>query len=396
MNAPASSASPPRPSCRLFPPGSCRSRRRAPLSWPRSAARPSSRCVYLSDALGRVLAEPVTSTTDLPPWDNSAMDGYAVRAADTAGATEDGPVRLEVVGEVRAGQAPEVEVPRGGAVRIATGAPVPPRADAVVPVELTTPLDATGAPAGPRGRDATGPVPAAILVHATVEKGGSIRRAGSDLARGATILETGTVVTAAGDRPGGRRRRPAAVGTPATPGPRPRDRRRGEAGRTGAGSGGHPRRQRPRHLGARRCSRRPVLRPRDRQGPDRGRRFAAVRRSHRRRRCDRRVGWGVGRAVRRRQARVREDRPDRSLAGRRAAGQAVRFRHRGPAGWRPDAPVRPSRQPGLELRDIRVVRPSRHSRTRRPPAPIASCGRSIGPSSTRLSRRVTADGPSSA
>jgi molybdopterin molybdotransferase len=154
--------------------------------------------VYLSDALGRVLAEPVTSTTDLPPWDNSAMDGYAVRAADTAGATEDGPVRLDVAGEVRAGQPPEVEVSRGDAVRIATGAPVPPRADAVVPVELTTPLDANGDPAGPRGRDATGPIPAAILVHSAVERGGSIRRAGSDLAGGATILEAGRVITAAG------------------------------------------------------------------------------------------------------------------------------------------------------------------------------------------------------
>jgi molybdopterin molybdotransferase len=153
--------------------------------------------VHLFDALGRVLAEPVISTTDLPPWDNSAMDGYAVRAADTAGAAEDGPVRLDVVGEVRAGQPPEVEVLRGGAVRIATGAPVPPGADAVVPVELTTPLDASGA-TGPRGRDATGPIPAAILVHATVDRGGSIRRAGSDLASGATILEAGRVVTAAG------------------------------------------------------------------------------------------------------------------------------------------------------------------------------------------------------
>ena len=82
--------------------------------------------VFLSEALGRVVAESVTSTTALPPWDNSAMDGYAIRAADTAGATEDAPVRLEVVGEVRAGMAPDGEVPRGGAIRIATGAPIPP------------------------------------------------------------------------------------------------------------------------------------------------------------------------------------------------------------------------------------------------------------------------------
>ena len=82
---------------------------------------------YLSAAAGRVLAEAVVSTTALPPWDNSAMDGYAVRAADTAGATDDEPVRLEVTGEVRAGSAPDVELRRGTAIRIATGAPVPPR-----------------------------------------------------------------------------------------------------------------------------------------------------------------------------------------------------------------------------------------------------------------------------
>ena len=58
---------------------------------------------YLSEAVGRVLAEPVVSTTALPPWDNSAMDGYAVRCTDTAGATEEAPARLEVIGEVRAG-----------------------------------------------------------------------------------------------------------------------------------------------------------------------------------------------------------------------------------------------------------------------------------------------------
>jgi molybdopterin molybdotransferase len=152
---------------------------------------------YLSEARGRVLAEPVVSTTALPPWDNSAMDGYAVRAADTTGATEDRPVRLEVVGEVRAGSAPDVEVRRGTAVRIATGAPLPARADAVVQVELTTPLDERGEPSGPRGRDAGGPLPASCLVHAAVEPGAAVRRAGSDLAAGVTILEPGRTLTAA-------------------------------------------------------------------------------------------------------------------------------------------------------------------------------------------------------
>jgi molybdopterin molybdotransferase len=125
------------------------------------------------------------------------MDGYAIRAADVAAATEGGPARLDVVGEVRAGQAPDVTVRRGTAVRIATGAPVPPGADAVVPVEGTTPLHATGEAAGPRGRDATGPLPAAILVHTAIPVGGSIRRAGSDLAAGAPLLGAGTVLTPA-------------------------------------------------------------------------------------------------------------------------------------------------------------------------------------------------------
>jgi len=150
---------------------------------------------YVSEALGRVLAEPVVSTTALPPWDNSAMDGYAIRSADVAEATEDAPVRLEVVGDIAAGRAPDVEVRRATAVRIATGAPVPAGATAVVPVEATTPLDAGGV-AGPRGRDATGPLPAACLVHEAVRAGGSIRKAGSDLAQGVTVLEVGRALSA--------------------------------------------------------------------------------------------------------------------------------------------------------------------------------------------------------
>ncbi len=147
------------------------------------------------DALGRVVAAPVVAATSLPPWDNAAMDGYAIRAADTTAASEDRPVRLAVVGEVRAGAAPDAAVPPGAALRIATGAPMPPGADAVVPVEGTTPVDAAGN-RGPRGRDASGPLPAACLVHVAVPAGGSIRRAGSDLRRGDVVLEGGAVLTA--------------------------------------------------------------------------------------------------------------------------------------------------------------------------------------------------------
>ena len=153
--------------------------------------------VYLADAPGRILAEDVMSLTALPPWDNSAMDGYAIRAADVATATETSPVRLEVIGEVRAGRAAEQAVARGSAIRIATGAPLPPGADAVVQVELTTPAATDGTPAGERGRDATGPLPPAVLVHAAVTAGSSIRRAGGDLPDAATILRAGTRVTPA-------------------------------------------------------------------------------------------------------------------------------------------------------------------------------------------------------
>lgn len=147
-------------------------------------------------ALGRVLADPVSAATSLPPWDNSAMDGYAIRAEDVADAGETSPARLVVVGEVRAGGMPDVRVLEGTAVRIATGAPVPPGADAVIPVEQTTPIDAVGA-AGPRGREATGPLPAACLVHEALLAGANIRRAGSDVTAGQMVAKAGDVVTPA-------------------------------------------------------------------------------------------------------------------------------------------------------------------------------------------------------
>lgn len=147
-------------------------------------------------SLGRVVAEPVVARVSLPPWANSAMDGYALRAADTEAAREDAPIQMQVIGDIRAGAAPEVQVLPGTAARIATGARLPEGADAVVPVELTTPLDAGGRP-GPRGRDATGPVPAACLVHKAVPVGGSVRDAGSDLEAGAALLQPGSGMTAA-------------------------------------------------------------------------------------------------------------------------------------------------------------------------------------------------------
>jgi molybdopterin molybdotransferase len=154
--------------------------------------------IATTDGLGRVLATPVVAAVSLPPWDNSAMDGYTVQAADTAGASEEAPVRLTVTGDVPAGRAATETVQPGAAFRIATGAPVPTGADAVVQVEWTTPLDADDRP-GERGRDASGPLPAAILVHQAAEPGTAIRPRGSDLEEGTTLLEPG------------RRLRPSAI-----------------------------------------------------------------------------------------------------------------------------------------------------------------------------------------
>jgi molybdopterin molybdotransferase len=153
-----------------------------------------SESVAVGAGLWRVLAEPVVAATSLPPWDNSAMDGYAIRSADTAGASEQAPSPLRVVGEVRAGAAPDVAVDPGTAVRIATGARLPAGADAVIPVEQTTPVDAQGR-AGDRGRDAAGPLPATVLVHVTVAPGGSIRRVASDLSAGSVVLAAGAALT---------------------------------------------------------------------------------------------------------------------------------------------------------------------------------------------------------
>lgn len=149
--------------------------------------------VALSNSLGRVLAADVAAATDLPPWDNSAMDGYAIRSADVAGATEAAPVLLRVAGEVAAGSASETAVLPGRALRIATGAPMPPGADAVVAVEQTTPLGADGS-AGPRGREATGPLPARIRVHEATLPGRSVRRRASDLQLGRVVLAAGRAI----------------------------------------------------------------------------------------------------------------------------------------------------------------------------------------------------------
>jgi len=138
-------------------------------------------------ALGQVLAEDVTASFDIPPLDNTAMDGYAVRAVDTSGAEADRPVQLEVIGEVAAGYEFQGNVRRGTAVRIMTGAPVPPGADAIVPFEETDePFEK--APAGTRH------LAVSVRVFKEAQPGANIRRSGEDVHEGQVVVAKGTVL----------------------------------------------------------------------------------------------------------------------------------------------------------------------------------------------------------
>ena len=100
--------------------------------------------VAITDALGCVLAAPVVSAEAVPPFANTAMDGFAVQAADTASV----PARLRVIGTLAAGAAPTIPVGKGEAIRIMTGAPVPPGADAIVPVVAADKISARPAIVG--------------------------------------------------------------------------------------------------------------------------------------------------------------------------------------------------------------------------------------------------------
>ena len=138
-------------------------------------------------ALGQVLAEDVVSPFSIPPLDNTAMDGYAVQAASTAGASPSSPVVLEVVGELAAGYLFEGQVGPGQAVRIMTGAPVPAGADAIVPFEETE-EEAHGAPSEARRLQET------VRVLKAARPGANIRHAGEDIRQGETVLRRGTVL----------------------------------------------------------------------------------------------------------------------------------------------------------------------------------------------------------
>lgn len=133
--------------------------------------------VPLGEVLGRTLAAPLVAPVDQPPWDNSAMDGFAARSADILGASEAQPIRLSVVDSIAASQFPSRGLGRGEASRIMTGAPVPAGADCVVRIEHTRPGNG-----------------AAVDVVSDGDAGRNIRRRGEDVRRGETVLSPGIVL----------------------------------------------------------------------------------------------------------------------------------------------------------------------------------------------------------
>lgn len=132
--------------------------------------------VPLADALGHVLAAAVHADEPLPRWDNSSMDGYAVRQADVVGASADRPAMLPVVADLPAGTAQDARLRAGTAMRIMTGAPVPPGADTIVPVEDTD--GGTGS----------------VRITAAPQVGVYVRRAGGDVRPGDLVMDAGTLL----------------------------------------------------------------------------------------------------------------------------------------------------------------------------------------------------------
>ena len=137
----------------------------------------SSERVALLSSRGRVLAEEIVADIPIPPFSNSAVDGYAVIAGDTLGATDSNPIQLLEAGEILAGEVSETRVKSGSATRIMTGAPVPDGANAIVMIEDTTRLTS--------GR---------VEIREEASEGQHIRYAGEDVKRGETILSPGALI----------------------------------------------------------------------------------------------------------------------------------------------------------------------------------------------------------
>jgi molybdopterin molybdotransferase len=142
--------------------------------------------VPIMESLGQVLAEDIISDIDVPPLDNSAMDGYAVRSEDTRGASENTPKILKVIDTVLAGSISQKEVVPGTAIRIMTGAPIPTGANSVVQFEDTDDQKRKDTPANQRATQ--------VAVFSETKPGQSIRLEGEDIAKGKVVLKKGTVI----------------------------------------------------------------------------------------------------------------------------------------------------------------------------------------------------------
>lgn len=138
---------------------------------------PPSEAVHISHSLGRVLAEKILSPEDLPEFDRSTMDGYAVRSSDTFGAAESRPALLTIVGDILMGSMPERGIGKGEAMKIATGGALPQGADAVVMFEQSQPVDEKS-----------------IDVVKAVAPQENVSRVGDDMRKGETVLARGHVI----------------------------------------------------------------------------------------------------------------------------------------------------------------------------------------------------------
>lgn len=132
----------------------------------------------LASARGRVVASAIVSTADVPPFSRAAMDGYAIRAADTAGASPSTPRTLSCIEEIFTGQMPQRTIAAGECAAVATGAPMPAGADAVIMVEETTAIGVL------------------VSVMATVQPRQNVGAQGADIGTGQTVIEDGTVLNA--------------------------------------------------------------------------------------------------------------------------------------------------------------------------------------------------------
>ena len=153
----------------------------------------------LGDAQGLVLAQDIVATFNIPPLANTGMDGYALRALDTTGATYDAPIELKVIGYLPAGTVFDREVAPGETVRIMTGAPMPPGTDAVVPFEETDEYDWTASDnLGPRSKYQQGDWQQSprdlVRIDVQATPGANVRNAGEDVRAGETVLRAGTLI----------------------------------------------------------------------------------------------------------------------------------------------------------------------------------------------------------